>query len=180
MNTPIDWEQIAKSIGIENRQGAGSDDAKKALEQIIGINALRSAVDYYVTCQPYSELVRHVLWFLHPESAMNRCYEIYKTSDNIEHRRSAVELLRVVSDYRGVKWVREFLDDPDRDIQNWGVGMLRQLLLGGGLDPEHESVPELLAYCKTHKNDHVRDWYQHIKKYLESQGVDVEPKNEPY
>ncbi len=174
MNDDIDLEKIAKLIGQTND---GFLSAKLAIEEIIGKQKLSALVDYYIKegmyGNPHSELARLILWFLHPQSAMDRYYEIYKNDDDLERRRSAVELLRVVADRRGIKWIREFLDDPDEGIQNWGVAMLDQLLFGAGVDHEYKGIPELLSYSKNHKNAHVRETYERIKDRLKREGVDI-------
>lgn len=171
MNTSIDWKYIGEKIGVKNDGPVGSDDAKKALDLIIGPDNLRAAVDHYVYQKEQSELVRNVLWYLHSEVAMNRCYELYRNNDDLEVRRSAVELLRVVSDQRGVKWVQEFLEDPDEGIQNLGVSMLDQLIWGGGLDHDDPDAKRLLLICHNHTNNHVREQYEFIQSYLKRREI---------
>src|SRR5262252_8373103 len=111
----INWDEIATALRREmpDRVPAGSDAARRALEMILGEEALRAAVDYYVAQRSASELVRSVLWLLRPWSAMVRCRELAALSNETETRRSAVELLRVVADRRALPWVSEFLDDKD-------------------------------------------------------------------
>ena len=172
MNTELDWTKIAKSIGVTDNSGS-FDAAKLAIEEIIGKQRLRDMVDHYIKGGPHSELVRNVLWYLHPQSAMDRCYEVYKRDDDLENRRSAIELLRVVADHRAIKWIREFLDDPDDGIQNWGVCMLDQLLFGAGVDPDFEGIPALLSYSKNHKSTYVRETYQQITEHLKQRGFNM-------
>ncbi|MEO0853029.1 MAG: hypothetical protein AAFY15_05955 [Cyanobacteria bacterium J06648_11] len=130
------------------------------------MEAVRTSVDYYVSGQPGSELARQVLWQIHPWSAMQRCKEIYDRSDDIHARRSAIELLRVVADARAVFWIEDFLNDPDEDIQNWGAGIVDQLLFSHLVDPEELS--ELLAKMAAHPNERVRRMHELIEDFLKS------------
>ena len=134
----IDWEALARSLGMINEHGGesgSSDAAYQALEIIIGPEALRAAVDHYVAHKQGAELARNVLWQLHPWSAMERCYEIYQNADDLDTRRTAVELLRVVADRRVLPWVRGFLEDRDEGICNWGAGVVDQLLFCNLVEP---------------------------------------------
>lgn len=107
----IDWETLARQLGLLHERGesGSSDAAKRALELIVSEGTCRAAVDYYIAGRRGSELARMVLWQLHPWSAMEYCYEIFKSARPLEDRRSAVELLRAVADGRALAWVSEFL-----------------------------------------------------------------------
>src|SRR5215831_16738374 len=123
MSKEIDWEELATTLGLVIKDGeqVSSEAAKHALELLIGEEALRASVDYYISGRPGAELARSVLWQLHPWSAMKYCYEIFNGPRFLEDRRMAVELVRVVADHRALSWVAEFLDDEDSQIQFWGV-----------------------------------------------------------
>ncbi len=92
------------------------------------------------------------------------CNELFHTSEDIDIRRSAIELLRVVADKRALPWIKSFLDDPDNEIQGWGVGILDQLLFSGHIEPD-EAVT-LLALAEQHPNNEVRETAAFIKEYL--------------
>ena len=95
---------------------------------------------------------------------MERCYELYNNSDDIDTRRSAVELLRVVADGRVLPWIPRFLTDSDDSIQLWGAGIVDQLLWSNLLEfDECEDVLELMA---EHPNDQVREKYFSIQSCL--------------
>src|SRR5688572_24143069 len=130
MEDNIDWKALAVRLGTlsEGGESGGSNYAREAIELLLGEDNLRESVDYYISGAPGSELARSVLWLIRPWSAMRYCYEIYKSEADIETRRMAVELLRVVADKRALSWVVEFLGDEDSGIQTWGVEMLEQLI----------------------------------------------------
>lgn len=130
-----------------------------ALELMIGEEAIHQAMDYYVAWKPEAELARNVLWRLRPWSVMQRCYEIYHFSADIEQRRVAIDLLRVVADERALDWIEEFLADPNDGIQGWDVGILDQFLWGGNMSSNGD-MPEkaegLLVKAERHHNPQVQ------------------------
>jgi len=89
---------------------------------------------------------------------------IYKSDTDIEKRRLAVELLRVVADRRAMGWITEFLEEADPQIQMWGAGVLDQLLLSGLIS--EEEAEELLEKAEKHANPHVREIADSIRERL--------------
>lgn len=166
MATDVNWDELRAALRPEMVDGepAGSDAARRALELILGEETLRESVDYYVTLRPARELVRSVLWLLRPPSAMIRCRELSLLPNEIHTRRSAVELLRVVADGRALPWVSEFLDDEDAGIQQWGIGVLDQLLWSELVEPEEAEA--VLERAARHENEGVRDRVEFIQSYL--------------
>lgn len=98
---------------------------------------------------------------------MERCYSIYKNSKKQEHKASAVELLRVIADRRAIKWIADFLNDPNETIQNWGIGVVDQLSFAGRVFPE-EIMP-LLNSAENHKNEYVKEVAKKIKDRLKDE-----------
>jgi hypothetical protein len=89
---------------------------------------------------------------------MQRCHEIFGSSADIEARRRAVELLRVVADRRALCWVPEYLSDPDRALQFRGAGIVDQLLYSGLAElDECEPILELMS---THPHEKIREQYE--------------------
>jgi hypothetical protein len=181
LSVKIDWEELASRLGLLTADGesSGSDQARRALELILGEDALRASVDYYLAHRRGSELARSVLWQLHPWSAMSYCYEIFKGPHAIETRRTAVELVRVVADHRALPWISEFLADKDADIQVCGVGVLDQLSWSGLIQPE--AAEELLRTAEQHENEAVREVAEFIRGFLRARAETDEPQepNEP-
>jgi HEAT repeats len=169
----INWPEIARAVGALDESGAergcGSETARAALELLLGPDMLRQAVDHYVAFKPGFMLVRNVLWLLHPWSAMLRCYEIYKSDNSLETRGLAVELLKVVADSRAIPWIYEFLADPEPDIQNGGVGILDQILWGGGA--REEDCDPLLKLARNHSSPYVRQRAEYIDGFLKERNA---------
>jgi hypothetical protein len=166
MKDNIDWKAIAVQLGTLSAGGesSGSHQARQAIELLLGEDNLRKSVDYYISGGQGSELARSVLWLLRPWSAMSYCYEIYQSDRDVETRRMAVELLRVVADERALGWVAEFLEDEDAGIQTWGVEMLEQLISSGSVDGE--DAEQQLLKAEAHANIHVRERAALIRENL--------------
>ncbi|WP_187782195.1 HEAT repeat domain-containing protein [Gimesia chilikensis] len=162
----IDWTAIARKLGTlqENGESGGSKTAREAVAMIIGSSNLRAAVDHYVSHKKGSELVRHVLWLLHPRCAMERCYEIYQNEEDSQTRRDAIELLRVVADSSVLPWIKGLLEDQDEGVQCWSAGIVDQLLWSHLVDPE--KCEELLQLMQNHSNEQVRETHAFIIEYL--------------
>lgn len=166
----IDWYALARELGsIHGPDEAGSESggtelAREAIERLIGPERLASAVDYYISLQPGFELARSVLWHVHPWSAMVRCREIFASESDIQTRRSAVELLRVVADRRVLPWIPEFLADHDAEIQAWAIGIVDQLIFSRLVD-EEECAP-ILEAALNHRNLHVQELAADIRERL--------------
>ena len=161
------WESIAKEVGGIDENGqesSSSNKVREAIEVLLGKEFLKEAVRHYVSGGSGSELLRGVLWQLHPYSAMQECYRLFKTENDIQTKRDAVELLRVVADHRALKWVPEFLAYDDQGVQNWGIGVIDQLVLSDLCDVD--DVSSILQIAKDHENVHVREKAEYILSML--------------
>ncbi len=166
----FNWEEIAESLKLfgEDGERASLNDAKKALEILLGEDNLRGAVDYYISYEPGCELARCVLMMLKPSSAIHRCYEIFTNSKSIEDKRNAVYLLKYISDRRVLPWIQEFIEYPDEGVQNCCVEIIDQLLYINMIEPE--DCMQFLDLINNHENDHVRKIAKSIDtliKYLD-------------
>jgi hypothetical protein len=161
-STPIDWSALAEQLrsvrtdGGDVRTEIGSATlARAAVEQLIDPKRLATAVDHYVAMRPGFELARAILWLVHSWEAMRRCREIFASDFDLQRRRGAIELLRVVADRRALPWIEEFLADPDAEIQAWGIGIVDQLIRSNLADPE--DCKSLLTLASRHENPRVRE-----------------------
>ena len=164
MSDTVDWKALAEEVGTlrGNEEVGDAGYARQAIEILLGEKILRQAVEYYISGEPGSELARHVLWQIHPWSAMKHCYHIYKSDGDPERRRLAVELLRVVADRRALGWIDELLQEEDPLIQMWGAGVIEQLLLSGLVS--EEEAEEQLEKAEKHANPSVREIANNIKE----------------
>jgi uncharacterized protein len=126
----VNWEELARELKSLTKSGeiGGSSLGVEAIELILGRDFFEQAVEQYITFKPGFELARSVLLVIKPWTAMKYCYDIYKNTDDIEIKRSAIGLLKVISDRRVLEWLPEFLADPDEGVQNGGMGIIDQLL----------------------------------------------------
>lgn len=151
----IDWADLAGRLGTLKPpfESGGTDVARGALTLYFGDAVWEETVDYYVSSQPGCELSRSVLRLLKPRAAVERCLSIYREG-TLPDRRTAVELLRVIAMVEDVPMVRVFLDDPDEEIQAWGIGVLDQMIWDKLV--ALEDVEPLLEYACSHPNPQVR------------------------
>jgi hypothetical protein len=168
---PIDWERLAAELGTirdtsaVSRTETGSFElARQALERIIGPERFAEAVEHYVSFRPGFELARSVLWSVRPWSAMAHCHAIFDSDSNLNRRRAAVELLRVIADRRAVVWIDEFLADPDPEIQVWGIGVLDQLIFSALVD--ESACARVLSHAERHANPEIRATALEIRRRL--------------
>jgi hypothetical protein len=166
--TTIDWEALGRKLGTvhEDGEGGSSEKAREALGEILGAEALRDAVEWYLAFRPGYELVRHVLWLLRPAAAIEHCRTISQTDANDTRRCTAVELLRGIADARALSWIDGYLDDPHEGIQTWGAGILDQLTWDERVDEDDPEVVRLRARLAEHDNPQVRERGEWIESVL--------------
>jgi len=163
---PVDWKALAQELGVlhDGQEGTSVDDYRRALELLVGEEVIRSGVDHYVAGGQGMDLVAGVLSRIRPRSAMERCYQIFNSNADIETRRSAIDLMRMVADRSALAWVPEFLADPDQGVQNWGIEVVEQLLWTGTID-ESEGGP-FLREAERHPSEHVRKVVERTREML--------------
>ncbi|MEV0650839.1 hypothetical protein AB0I28_36855 [Phytomonospora sp. NPDC050363] len=163
----IDWQELAEDIGVDPNSG-GDRVARRALAFLLGDDAVRAAVDWYVDGRPASEHARSVLRLLQPDAARARCLEIYRGDPDADRRHLAVELLRVVATAEDLPLVAEFLADADRVVQAWGIGVLDQLVFGDLVDAD--DAEPYLRVGEGHGNAFVREKCGELREVLGRRG----------
>lgn len=163
MKEEVDWKILAEKIETpdENGKPVFGFDANRAIEILIGEGNLRKAVDCYISGQSGFELAQSVLRQIQPWSAMQYCYEIYKSERDIDERRLAVILLVIIADSRALNWINEFLDDEDEFIQGSGISIVAELRLSGWIN--FEDCEDLLLKAESHANSNVREQAEYIR-----------------
>jgi hypothetical protein len=157
----ISWRELAINLEtiIDNTSEIGGDDlATRVLEYVIGTSFFEEAVEHYVQLQPGYELARSVLVRLRTNSATLHCYKIYRTSNSLDEKRAAVELLSVAGTAIVLDWVPEFLSDADPEgvIPRITVSILDQLLYRHIIS---EDMAEPLFYLASqHTDPYIREF----------------------
>lgn len=175
---PIDWAELRRAVRLQHGrdlddESFGTEEARLALCHLLGDDALRAAVDYYVDWQPAREMARCALMILRPKAAVERCLEIYRSDPDPERRLWAAEALSWTADGDSLPVVEELLADPEPAIQRSGAYLLDQLLWTGLAHP-HLAEP-LLLLAEEHANADVRATASNIWEYLERRGVQRSP-----
>jgi hypothetical protein len=147
----VEWEKLAAELGATDIQG--SRLSLNAIETLLGEDFFAQAVDCCISLEEGWSLAEGVLRILRP-LGMKHCYNIYKTSHNLEKRRSAVWLLKYTSDREVLEYLPEFLADPDEQIQRTVVEILDQMLFWRAID--YEDIVPILEIATNHSNEKVR------------------------
>ena len=158
----IDWNHLVAELRCANQ--GGDELAMVAITKALGDGWVIEAIEYYLTNPSGGELARSVLRLLKPQEARDCCMHLYTTDPSLDRRRAAVSLLRDVALKDTLPHVSTFLRDPDPTIQNWGAGLIDQLVCCEFVEPE--DCDSTLEMMRSHPNDEVVKTYQWITDYL--------------
>lgn len=166
--TRIDWTTLAGQLGLlhENGEHADRESALRAVELILGEEALAAAVDFYVSLQPGSELVHYVLMLLRPLSAQRRCYEIYRSDTDPDNRRFALDLFRDIADRRAIPWIGELLAEQHSEANVHAMDLLGRLIKAERAMPQ--DVEEHLLRARDHPNPVVQEIAFALRRFIDS------------
>lgn len=163
-----DWASLAWKVGSLGPRGesGGTRYARLALAEILGEDELVDAVHAAIDYGPGSELARSVLVHIKPRRAMEECHNIYRNSTNIEHRQNAVWLLCGIGDAYILKWVDEYLHDPDEIIQVWAAKVLLELTYSEQID--EGDLVKWIEKMEHHLSQEVRELGAQIRQQMET------------
>lgn len=105
-----------------------------------------------------------VLKIIQSETAMNRCFEIYKTEPGPDRACSAVFLLGSMADDKALPWVHEFLEDANKAVRLNGLRVLRYILYGPLNDKEMATAKKFLESAEVDPDADVRERAQSIRR----------------
>ena len=163
----IDWKALAETLGTitygsgGHQEQGGSKIAADALIAIIGDEALCDAVNHYVAGKPGAELARSVLCALQPPAAMDRCHEIFLTTDLEQNASLAINLLQGIADKRVLPWIADYLASDNIGVRLWAVGIVDQLLIMNEDIEPAEAMP-LIEMALRDADERVRDRAQQL------------------
>ncbi len=171
---PIDWDELRRAVRAKHGwdiddESFSTEEARLALVELVGDDALRSGVDYCVDRSPAANFVQCIFRILRPEAAVERCLEIYRTDPDRERRHAALGTLIWAADRDILPIVDELLADADPIVQGLGASLLDEMLWAGLVHP-HEAEP-LLRKAEEHPNPRVQGTARTIDEYLRRRGV---------
>ena len=149
--THVDWSALAQQMGTVRvidggrAERGGTAIGYDAVARIVGEDVIVSAVEHHLTYELGSELARSVLMVLRPYVAMERCLEIFRTSEDSETKASAICLLNYISDRRVLEWLPEITSSADPAVRVWAVGVIDQLLIMQNEIELEEAMPFVTA-----------------------------------
>lgn len=149
----IDWESLSKQVLTGTAYS--SDDARRAIELILGEDFFEQAVNCFLDFEPEPgwELAEGVVKFLGP-LGQKQCYEAYKNTSDPEKRQKAIYLIRHLANQRILKYIPEFLSDPDYDVQS-NVAILLRTILEQEIAEQEDIIP-ILETLVDHPNEELR------------------------
>jgi len=105
MSAPkINWHKLASDMELitETKHGrserSGTKVAMEAIVKVLDDQFIIDTVDYQISNQAGSELARSVLMLLRPKIAMQRCWQIFESTNNEQTASFALFLLRDICD----------------------------------------------------------------------------------
>ena len=163
--TENNWSEIYKMVNDRPLEDLTmSRNAKLAVELFLGKEWIESTVDYIVKTDGEAwELAIKSLRLLESEYATDYAYKIYLNSNNSEHRKQAVFVIKDIAHRKSIDWVEEFLNDDE--VAVWGLGVLDQLLWCERIKPS-EQVEKLLELALTKYNGGLKEDVDFIRRYL--------------
>ncbi|MEQ8716751.1 MAG: hypothetical protein RIE08_04005 [Acidimicrobiales bacterium] len=159
----VDWGALAAHLGAQRT--VSSEDARRALSLIVGVDAIRSAVDEYLAHGPGSELARTTLRLLRSPEASEYCMEQYRAAAHSERRLDAVELLRGTCGPEGLSCLEELLRDESDEVAYWAAHIITELAWGGWHDSDEYS--DALSSAERHPSERVREVARDARKAIE-------------
>lgn len=151
MRVSINWAELADDLG--KHTSFGTDIARWALEQIIGISEIDAAVDLVIDEGSGWNVAQSVLVYVSAEEALDRAYRIYQRSDE-ERAVRAVRLIKDLGHAKALAWISDFLGDSR--LGSLGIDVLDQLIWVHAVDPEDPAVQAVLALADQHALEQVR------------------------
>jgi len=160
----IDWMALAIGLGLDPDGGSTNDDhTRRALEEILGEENVRSAVETRLGLGPGWHLAEGVLRMLRSEQATDLAHAAYGAARG-ERAVQAVVLIKEIAHPKALAWVETFLkDDP---VALLGMDLLDQLLYRVAVDDEDAEVQRLLALAEAHPAEVVRENAAFIRQQI--------------
>ncbi|MDQ2828293.1 MAG: hypothetical protein M3Y74_04490 [Chloroflexota bacterium] len=168
----MDWTAFAERMGSLRSDGSehcNSLLAYAALEQLVGDDAIDTAVDQIVDNAPGRLLATYALVRLVSLRASERAYRIYQeATDNRAYW--AVWLVVEIHHPRAFAWVSQILTDPEIAIAVLGMDLLDALLSSPEVvEVESLDVESILAQAE-------RDPRQELSKRVKSSRILLQPE----
>jgi hypothetical protein len=184
---PIDWAQLAEQAGIVTRYSAGSgtatnqgsEEARRALEWLIGQTNIRSGVEVWLAGRPGEQAAAAAAWsvlmYIRSKSATEFAFEAYRTA-RTEGRGDdaalAVMLIKDICHPMALDWVDEFLEyEP---VANVGVGLVDQALFWGVIYPDDERLDHWLTTAEAKSDPYLKEAVQRIRESMAKWPIESE------
>jgi hypothetical protein len=176
---PINWSELAEHAGIVTRFTAGggrgtnqgSEEARRALEWLIGEDNIRSGVELWLARRLGEEAAASAAWsvlmYIRSRRATELAYEAYRrarSEGRPDDAALAVILIDDICHPSALDWVDEFLDyEP---TANAGVGLVDQALFHGAIYPDDERLENWLRTADAKPDPYIQEAVQRIRQSM--------------
>jgi hypothetical protein len=151
--TRIDWMALALGLGLDPDAGRASHGhALRALEEILGEENVRAAVELRLGFNPGWNVAEAVLRAIRSELATDLAYEAYRSGAG-DRAVQAVALIEAIGHPKSVAWAGELL--ADERVAEHGAGLLAELARRG--EVERDRLAALVAAAEAHASEAVRE-----------------------
>jgi hypothetical protein len=183
----IDWAALAEPAGIVTRSmvgggsgtNQGSEEARRALEWLIGDNNIRSGVELWLAGRLGEQAAAAAAWsvltYIRSKRATELAYEAYRRAraeGRTDDAALAVILIDDICHPAALDWVDEFL--AYEPTANPGLGLVDQALFHGVIYPEDERLERWLRAAEGKSDPYLQQAVQRIResmaKWLVEQG----------
>lgn len=157
------WAELAPLVP-KNENLSKNQEAKKALEMILGSEWLENSVDYVLNSLPNYELTLLVLRQLRSEKATLYACSLFHESNTFKQTQ-IVWLLKHISHPIVLNWIEEFMAQPH--TAQWAIGILDDLISSGLVN--YHSVSSIIEKAKSNPIENVKELARRIYEYAEDE-----------
>ena len=149
----------------------GSEEARRALEWLVGEDNIRSGVELWLAGRPGEQAAAAAAWsvlmYIRSRRATELAYEAYqraRTEGRPDDAGLAVVLTDDICHPAALDWVDEFLDyEP---TANAGLGLVDQALFHGVIYPDDERLEPWLQAAESKPDLYIREAVQRIRESM--------------
>jgi len=172
----INWAELAEPAGIVTRYTAGggsgtnqgSEEARRALEWLIGENNIRSGVELWLAGRQGEQATAwSVLMYIRSRRASEIAYDAYRAARTEGHTDEAALAVGLVSDIchpAALDWVDEFL--AYQPTANPGLGLVDQALFCGVIDANDDRLERWLTTAQSNPDSYVQEAVSRIRESM--------------
>jgi Domain of unknown function (DUF4288) len=177
------WEELATKLNVLRPDGSESYtfyNSQEALEEILGKEWIRHAVDTFISGGKSNELAIKTLRRLNSRVAAEYAYQIFQANKDIDIQKTryAIWTMNDILHPICLKYADEFLDDPR--FVNQAIWLIKELIYNTHMQYEPTEFNAILLKAENAKsdtqNDDVTETINDLQKFLRQKRHFMVPK----